>query len=203
MLHNVTLVCVTSKNIEGHQKALEYSRKGIMFADAKLIERPEIDTIDKWNHYMVYELGSHIDTDFALIIHDDGFVVNPDSWRDEWLQYDYIGSPFPLPTDDFSFRDVNGKIQRVGNSVSLRSKKLMDLPKKISMDWKSFHGYFNEDGYITVNMRHEFEKHSCKFAPFEEAVLFGRECPLPENKGVSPFVFHRYNGENSNYPKYI
>src|SRR3990167_5668021 len=69
-----------------------------------------------------------------------------------------------------SFRDVNGKIQRVGNSVGLRSKKLLDLPKKLNLEWKSFHGYFNEDGAISVNYRHIFEANGCKYMPFEEAI---------------------------------
>lgn len=41
---------------------------------------------------MVYELGSHIHTDFALIVHADGFVVHPEMWQDAFLDYDYIGA---------------------------------------------------------------------------------------------------------------
>jgi hypothetical protein len=200
-LPQITLCAFGSTNIDGMRRALDYSSKDIDFGDVKLIEH-ECDGIDEWNKHIVFELGSYIKTPFALLIHPDGFVVHPESWKDKWLEYDYIGSPWALPSDDYSYRDVNGKIQRVGNSVSLRSKKLLDLPKKVDMEWRSFHGFYNEDGYISCNMRHIFEQHGCKFAPFEEAVFFGRETPLPENVGINPFVFHRHMGENNKYPNF-
>ena len=201
-LPNVTLCCFGSEKYRTQQqKALHYSSRGIEFGAVKNIIVPT-NTIDEWNKAVVFDLGDHIDTDFALLIHPDGGVGEPELWHDEWLNYDYIGSPFSLPTDNFSYRDIHGKIQRVGNSVSLRSKKLLQLPKKIGMPWKPFHGFYNEDGYICVNMRHVFEENGCKFAPFEAALYFGRENPLPENKGLKTFVYHKTIGENSRYPDF-
>jgi hypothetical protein len=80
----------------------------------------------------------------------------------------------------------------------------MQLPKKIGMEWKAFHGFFNEDGYISVNMRHIFEEHGCKYAPFEEAVKFGMEYPLPDHEVLEkkPFVYHKNMGFNSVYPNF-
>lgn len=165
------------------------------------------NTIDEWNRAMVYDLGDYFNNKYgmefyALVLHPDGGIAHPEAFRDEWLDYDFIGSPFPIPSDDFSYRDVNGTIQRVGNSVSLRSKKLLQLPKKIGMQWRPFHGFYNEDGYITVNMRHIFEQHGCTFAPFEEAVHFGMETPLPEHEGIDSFVYHKNYGRNAQFPNY-
>lgn len=200
-LPNVTLVAMCSERFkEQCQKALDYSSKDINFGAVKLIIKESKD-VDEWCKNIVYELGEHIKTSHALLIHPDGFVVHPEIWRESWLEYDYIGSPFPLPTDNFSYRDINGDIQRVGNSVSLRSKKLLDLPKKLNMEWKPFHGFYNEDGFISVNMRHVFEENGCKFAPFEVALRFGRETPLPEYTGDT-FVFHKHAGSNSVYPNF-
>lgn len=189
-LPNVTLICLTNKDVEGHQKALDKSCEGIEFGAVKLIHRPDIDTIDKWNRAIVYELGDYVDTEYAILVHADGYVINPEKWNDEWLNYDYIGAPFPLPKDDFSYRDINGVVQRVGNSVGLRSKKLLDLPKKLNMEWRAFYGFCNEDGFISVNMRHVFEEHGCKFAPLEVAVHFSKEHDIPENEGLTTFMFH-------------
>lgn len=189
-LPNVTLICLTNKDLDAHKVALDKSCRCIQFGAVKLIHRPDIDTIDKWNKAIVYELGDYVDTDYAILIHADGYIINPELWNPDWLQYDYIGAPFPLPTDDFSYRDVHGVIQRVGNSVSLRSKKLLDLPKKLGMEWKPFHGFYNEDGYISVNMRHVFEEHGCRFAPLEVAVHFSKEHDIPENIGLKTFAFH-------------
>lgn len=201
-LPQVTLIALTGKDVEKHEKVLEYCCKDIEFGDAKVVYDKNITNIDEWNYAVVYNLGQYVHTEHALLFHTDGFIVNPKSWNPEWLNYDYIGAPWPLPTDDYSYRDVNGKIQRVGNSVGLRSKKLLDLPRKIDMPWKEYYGNTNEDGFISVHNRHIFEKHGCKFAPFDVAVDFAREVPLSENEGVRPFMFHRYAGENANYPRF-
>ncbi len=199
-LPQVTLIAYTGRDIDAHKKALDYSCRGINFGAVKLIEKHS-ETIDDWNKAIVYDLGDYVDTEFALLIHQDGFVVNPEMWNNDWLNYDYAGSPWPMPQDDYSYRDVNGTIQRVGNSVGLRSKKLLDLPKKLNMEWKSYYGNTNEDGFISVHNRHLFEQQGCKFMPFEEAIYFARETPLPENYYLEPFMFHRYAGTNANYPK--
>lgn len=201
-LPNVTLCCIGSEKYrEQQQKALDYSSSKIEFGAVKNII-VDTNTIDEWCEYVFYNLGDHIETEFVLLIHADGYVVNPEVWRDEWLKLDYIGAPFPLPTDDFSYRDIYGNIQRVGNSVSLRSKKLLDLPKKLGMEWKYFYGNCHEDGAISVNYRHIFEEHGCKFGTFEQALHFSREKPLPENEGLKTFVFHRFEGENSIYKNF-
>jgi len=189
-LKNITLIALTNKDFDVHQGALDKSSEKLDFGAVKLINRPDATSIDEWNRIIVYDLGDYVDTDYAILIHADGYIINPELWNDDWLNYDYIGAPFPLPQDDFSYRDINGKVQRVGNSVSLRSKKLLDLPKKLDMEWKPFHGFYNEDGYISVNMRHIFEEHGCKFAPLDVAKHFSKEHEIPENKGLDTFAFH-------------
>lgn len=204
-LPNVAICCVGSEKYrEQQQKMLDYCTSKVEFGAVKNIIVPT-NTIDEWNRYIVFDLADHIDTEFALLVHPDGGIGNPEAWDDKWLEYDFIGSPFPLPTDDFSYRDILGNIQRVGNSVSIRSKRLMSLPKKLGMEWKSYHGFFNEDGYICVNNRHIFEGCGMTFAPLEEAVKFGMEYPIEEHKGLKqdPFVYHKMIGEiNKKYPNY-
>lgn len=200
-LHDITLCAFgAEKYKESQQKMLDYCSSKVEFEIVKNIVVPT-NSIDEWNRAVVFDLGDYIETDYALLVHPDGGIAEPEMWDDKWLEYDFIGSPFPLPADDFSYRDINGKLQRVGNSVALRSKKLMQLPKKIGMEWRSWHGYFNEDGYISVNMRHVFEEHGCRFAPFEEALKFGREVSLPEYEGPT-FVYHKNFGINKKYPDY-
>ena len=189
-LPNITLVALTGKDYEEHQRVLDMSSKDIEFGAVKLIKRPDIKNINDWNRAIVYDLGDYIETDYAILIHADGYIINPELWNPDWLRFDFIGAPWPLPQDDFSYRDIYGTIQRVGNSVSLRSKKLMQLPKNLGMEWRSWHGFYNEDGYICVNMRHVFEEHGCKFAPLEVAVHFSKEHEIFENNGQKTFAFH-------------
>ena len=216
-LESVTLIAMTSVGVEPTIKAPEYSCKDIKFGAGKLVSdtQPEnlptnityeytekISNIDEWNHDIIYKLGKHVDTEFAMLIHADGFIVNADAWKPEFLDYDYIGAPWPLPNDNFSYRDINGELIRVGNSVSLRSKKLIDLPVKLNLEWKPFHGYYNEDGFICVNYRHIYKEHGCKFADIHLAKYFSHETMIPEIQGIKPFAFHRHYGTNNIYPNY-
>jgi hypothetical protein len=205
-LNNVTLVSMTSVNIEETIRAMKISCEEIDFGDVVLItdkkdldlpknfrlgEINEIKNINEYSYNMIYKLGDYIKTDYALIVQADGFVVNAKSWINDFLNYDYIGAPFILPKDDFSYRDSNGKIFRVGNGgFSLRSKKLINLANKLNLEWKSFHGYYNEDGFICGMYRSIYEENGCKFAPIEIAKYFSHEANIPEIQGITPFGFH-------------
>ncbi len=193
-LPQVTLICLANVDFEGHKKALDKSREGINFGAVKLIWDDKISNIDEWNYKIIYELPNYVDTDYALLIHADGYVINPHLWNEKWLGYDYIGSPWPLPSDDYSYRDELGNVIRVGNSVSLRSKKLMDSMQRVSKDYfwsmKNKYGNTNEDGFITCHNRNFLERQGLKFAPLEEAIHFGKEHTIPENVGLETFLFH-------------
>jgi hypothetical protein len=187
-LPNVTLICLTGVNLEGHKEALEASYKDIEFGGVKLIWDEKCNSIDEWNRKIIYDLPRYVDTDFALLIHADGYVLDASLWKDEFLDYDFIGAPWPLPTDDYSYRDEIGELVRVGNSVSIRSKKLMERVAKFP--WKSYYGNTNEDGFIAVHHRQELMKEGFKFAPLDLAVHFSKEHTIPENEGLSTFAFH-------------
>lgn len=196
-LPNVTLVAITGNGYKTaeHLKAIYDSMSKAKFADVKFVRVPTIKNIDDWNYSVIYDLPKSISTSHALLIHADGYIKDPECWKDEWLEYDYIGSPWPLPKDDYSYRSESGKIQRVGNSVSLRSKKLMDLiatvPKEEFWDIKHKYGNSNEDGFICVHKREWLEEQGMKFAPLEEAIHFGKEHEIPENININKtFVFH-------------
>ena len=217
----VTLCAMTSVLVPETIKAMEYSMREIDFGAAVIIthKKPrhlpkgitykhidELSDIDCFNYKTVYEMGDYIETEFALLVHYDGFVVNPDMWRDEFLDYDYIGSPWPLPRegDTTTYRDINGNLCRVGNSVSIRSKRLMDFPRQAGIPWTPQKGWFNEDGFICCRNRHLFEEAGMRFAPLELAIYFGHENMIPEieGKGIRPFVFHKWMGTNAKYPDF-
>ena len=203
-LPQITLVAVACIRVQETVKSIEKSCAGVNFGSVKLITNEEIhgdffETVqiqkldyEQYNRFIVFELHKYIDTDFALIVQDDGFVTGPHQWRREFLDYDYIGAPWPLPTDDFSYRDPFGNLIRVGNGgFSLRSKKLLSLSTELGLEWRSYFGYFNEDGFFTCHNRHLFEKEGCVFAPLDVAKYFSHERQIPETEGIVPFGFHR------------
>lgn len=189
-LPNITLIALTNKDFEGHKKAIDESCEGIEFGAVKLIWDEKCNSIDEWNRKIIYELHNYVDTDFAMLIHADGYIIHPELWQEEWLNYDYIGAPWPLPQDEYSYRTPMGEVVRVGNSVSLRSKKLLHLPQRIGMEWKSFYGNTNEDGFLCVHNRDILEQSGIKFAPLEVAKHFSKEHEIEENKGLETFAFH-------------
>lgn len=193
-LPDVTLIALTSKDFEGHQKAIHKSCEQIEFGGVKIIWDEKIKSIDEWNKAIIYDLHKYIDTEFALLIHADGYVINSEGWKKEFLDYDFIGAPWPLPIDDYSYRDEVGDLVRVGNSVSIRSKKLMELASCIPEHdfWmiNDKYGNTNEDGFICCHQRNFLERMGCKFAPLEVAKYFSKEHELPENKDIKTFCFH-------------
>lgn len=211
-LDNVTLVSVTSVNLDRTIKALKYSCKNIIFNDVILLTDKDVSTdninvikIEEldyigYSKFIVYELHKYIKTDFALIIQEDGFVVNANKWDDNFLKYDYIGAPFILPRqdDNISYRDSFGNLIRVGNGgFSLRSKKLLSLPTLLNFEWKSYFGYYNEDGFFAVHNRHILEENGCVYAPVDVAARFSHERQTDETIGITPFGFH--GKDNKNY----
>ena len=138
---------------------------------------------------MLFDLLPHIETSHALTVQYDGYVINPELWDDAWLEYDYIGAPWP-PDTHFT---KSGKEVRVGNGgFTLRSHKLI---RTFSVLFPPFTdngtGFFNEDGNICVYHRDFLESFGIKFAPVDVAAKFSRELIVPETV-QDTFGFHRY-----------
>lgn len=216
-LNNVTLVAVSGVNYHSTLFALWVSQLKIEFGAVKLVhganfsgtgsffvaERAidtDLDSIDEYNRYMIYELWRHIDTDYALVVQADGYVLSSKKWRPSFLAYDYIGAPWPIRED--SYIDPFGRHQRVGNGgFSLRSAKLLRVPMtrdivfQVNEDDFYKHqnqGLLSEDGNICVHNRHIFEEEGCKFAPLAEAIQFSVETRLPERGMKRTFGFHKH-----------
>ena len=83
----------------------------------RLYLQPQKLNLEKVCRMRWYGVARHITTSHILFIEWDGWVINADSWTDDFLQYDYIGAPWP-------WHNAN----RVGNGgFSLRSVKLLNL----------------------------------------------------------------------------
>ena len=94
----------------------------------------------------------------------------------------------------------------MGNSVGIRSKRLMDFPKKAQVPWKGEIAFrkmwFHEDGFLCCKIRHLLEAEGMKIAPMEVAKYFSHEHMIPEVQGITPFAFHKWEGTNASYPNY-
>lgn len=189
-LLDVTLICLTNKDFEGHKRAIDKSCEGVNFGGVKLIWDEKCNSIDEWNRKIIYDLWKYVDTSHAMLIHADGYISNPHLWNPDWLNYDYIGAPWPLPTDEYSYASPDGQLVRVGNSVSLRSREIMRAPSFHGFKWKAYFGNTNEDGFLCVHQRPALEALGMKFAPLDVAKHFSKEHEIPENVGLETFAFH-------------
>ena len=219
-LPQVTLVAVSGVKIKQTLYALWRSQLGIKFQkvilitdsevnfnnrriEIKVVDNYKFNSIDKYSEFMVYQLHEYIETDFALIVQADGYVLHPKKWTDSFLQYDYIGAPWRVRHD--AYIDPFGNHQRVGNGgFSLRSRKLLRTPLVSAIDWNinesNFYNHMGifsqaEDGIICIHNRHIYEQEGNIFAPLNIALKFSCEQKIDEYDGDLTFGFHK------NFPK--
>jgi hypothetical protein len=108
---NITLVSVTGLNdATGAALALEFSRRQMPGACALLLSPcvpdnlpPEVRhraiaplSFKEYSLFMLFALWRVIETDYVLIVQDDGWLLDIANWSDEFLEYDYVGAPAQL-----------------------------------------------------------------------------------------------------------
>jgi hypothetical protein len=188
-LPNVTLLGVDCINVERLQKALDISSADIEFGAVKLltslptsdprkVEIPHIGSIEDFSKFSICDLYKYVDTEYVLLVQYDGFILNPDSWKDEFLNYDYIGAPWLV--SDWSVRDFNFPEKLLGTWVvgnggfCLRSSKFLETSSRLARVG-AFKKYHPEDVAMCVWDRSMVENEGIKFAPIETAKLFSIE----------------------------
>lgn len=226
-LENVSIVLVCGISDDNHiissLKALKHSCLNLDFYEKILISPKivnesilnEIKTLGVshhiingfdyigYNNFMVKNLYDHITSDFCISIQHDGFIINPNLWDDEFLNYDYIGAPWSdglIQSTDAVFNDVKNsrKYSLVGNGgFSLRSRKLLYETKcsPFTCDVQKINNFslksgevgehvqipMPEDNYICLNYFEYLTEKGIKYAPVDLASKFSRESPIPEN----------------------
>ena len=201
----IDLVSANCLSPEESLKALDYCNKSfsfnrtILFTSEKNINSDyEIVSIDKFQNIQDYSnfmlrIGNYTSSDHILVVQDDGHIVNPLNWDEKFLEYDYIGAPWPTTAKwrkRWKNKNVSNaskvvKKNRVGNGgFSLRSRKFLDYSAKFD----SCNG-IAEDVFLCLENYTTAIDSNIKFAPFDVAFKFSAEVPL---KG------RRLNKENAN-----
>jgi hypothetical protein len=174
-LDRVTLLGIDCVDINRLIFAAEISCKKIQFKEVKLLSSipsehpwvisiPKIDSIEAYSHFMIKNLLPFVNTEFVLIIQYDGFVLNPSQWKNEFLNFDYIGAP---------------TFWGMGNGgFSLRSRKLIETLHH-ETEIKEFHP---EDIVICKSYRSFLESKDIQFATSEIADSFSVEGKIWDNQ---------------------
>ncbi|MBB4219922.1 DUF5672 family protein [Variovorax guangxiensis] len=151
----ITLVSVTGlPDARGAALALRHSQAQMPGARALLcspkapddlppgIEHLPIEPLNyhEYSWFMMFALWRVVQTEFAVVVQEDGWVVNAANWSDEFLDCDYIGAPIHLAKIDapqgtywrnrFEWADELGKPGHVVTPIqnggfSLRSRRFM------------------------------------------------------------------------------
>jgi hypothetical protein len=137
--------------------------------------------LPRFNRWCLQDLPALVEDDHFMIIHRDGFPLNATKWSDEFLQYDYIGAPWPAHKWTQSHRVGNG-------GFCIRSRRLAQWAAN-----QPFAGDINEDIFICCRLHDRAIAEGFKYAPLPVAARFSLEAGIPEFPGRNPnnvFGFH-------------
>lgn len=147
----------------------------------------------EYSLFLIYELYQFIPTEFALIVQNDGWVLNGKNWVQDFFEYDYIGAPTHYARVKRSEKEKFLKnfnwVQYLNNSnyivdivmnggFSLRSKKLLKTPRDILLPFIENNSR-QEDVQLCLFMKNQLEKNGIKFAPLNLAKKFAFEYLSP------------------------
>jgi hypothetical protein len=194
MLHlpNITLLAVSSVNLAGTDLALQISSHDIEFGAIKflssedwspssqkieMVKIPKLDLV-AYDRFILCDLYKYVETDYCLVVQSDGFVLNASRWNPAFLEYDYIGAPWPINLM-LQPGDINLDLSanNVGNGgFSLRSKRLLEATSRITFDDLKFITT-SEDLILSHFLLQEMLNAGIKFPKPELAAQFSIESP--------------------------
>jgi hypothetical protein len=189
-LSNVTLLCVETRDPDLAHWAIDRCLSGSRFAkvvlitnldliknkrsDIEYVQAPLITTTKDYSELLLTGLDQYVQGSHVLIIQWDSFITHPELWRNEFLEYDYIG---PVWTHHPETPVGNG-------GFSLRSLKLLQAIKR-----PEFVKKHPEDYCICADNREFLEKEcGIQFAPTQIAEQFAVE----RSEWHDAFGFHGY-----------
>lgn len=188
-LPRVTLIGIDCVDAVRLQEAMNICERSITFAHSKLLTShalddprvipiPLINTIEEYSRFCIEDLVHYVDTDYVLIVQYDGFILNPNSWSDDFLEYDYVGAPWKVA--DWSVRDFDFPSTLLGTRVvgnggfCLRSKQFLKTSSRLKK-CGSIARVHPEDVALCVWYKDLFVKEGIRFAPPTVASRFSFE----------------------------
>lgn len=147
-------------------EVLIFSDRTSMFMDqGRVIYVPDWPDKIGWSRCNWQEVAPHVATSHALCIQWDSWIVKPEMWRDEFMQYDYIGAPWWY---------ADG--MNVGNGgFCLKSTKLMRYLRKHRDRYPCVNAL--DDDLLCRKYRPALQDAGFVWAPEELAIEFSFEIP--------------------------
>lgn len=206
-LSSVTLIGADSVYLPSTIKAFERCKAVARFGAVKLLT--DIDTdyehavkIPRLNSHIEYSLfclkriHEFVDTPHMLIAQHDGWIINPQAWNPEWLNYSFVG-PLFIHNHQIDTWSVGT------GGFSLRSKEIMARVSSLAPHWDQSNpestrsvqeqvGCY-EDGALSIRYRSHLESMGFTYAPPKEAAKFAQGGNTDPDYFVErPFGFHGF-----------
>lgn len=164
------LVCVdTTNKVQLSERAIQKCLDQATFNSVKLLTHdgsrkhavmiPKVSGLDAYSNFMVRELHKYVESNHALIIQYDGYILNMQAWTNDFLQYDYAGAPWL-------------QWRAIGNGgFSLRSKRLLQAGAQLHPEENAH----PEDVWLCHRRRSELQGMGMRWMPFDLACRFAFE----------------------------
>lgn len=149
----------------------------LVFSDQPIVSRfhrCSFRNLEDHDQFRWYGIPQHVKTSHMLIIEWDSWVLNPGTWDNHWLDFDYNGAPWPWHQD-----------RKIGNGgFSLRSA---DMMRWVATNSHLFNNRVHEDDVLCREHRPTLEQHGFLWTPDNLAERFSFERGKPS---VKTFGFH-------------
>lgn len=193
-LPNVSLVCLDTRHPElavfAMRRCLDQARFGeavlltvadYVSPDQRIRVQPvmRLRSVADYSAFIIKSLGAQVGGSHVLVMQWDSFILDAAAWDPAFLDYDYLGAPWPH------------RVPPVGNGgFSLRSRRLLD-----ALQDPAIRDFQPEDYCICELYRDRLEgEHGVRFAPPELARRFSFELEEPSGPAFGfhgLFNFHR------------
>lgn len=172
-LDNICLIAISSNKIIETNKAIDICQNQCSFNDILFfsdqlndyhVPISKLKSVKDYDKFVLTELPNRLlnhPAEYFLTIHWDGFIVNTNSWTDNYLEYDYIGAPWP----HIKYLCGNG-------GFCLKSKKFFETQLLINnIDTND-----PDDTTLCIKYRQHFLDNNCNYADKYTALQFSTEC---------------------------
>jgi len=221
-LPSVTLIAVAGNKYGETISSLYKSMSKVDFAKCILITNIDLNlsdittinvgglkTWEEYNRFIVKELYKYFDTTHCLIAQWDSWVLNPEAWDNEFLNFDLagakwldIGKPFNCANGGFSLR--SRRLQQIlgtDEMIQITTPEDVAICKVYGSYLMQTHGikFCTEEiadkfsFELNQPLQRTFGFHAFHHAPFQETIVIKRSHALGDVLSIEPLLeyFHK------------
>lgn len=220
----VTLCCITSKNILFSILSYLLMMRYIKFSECifltnlvnyksmdllrdlnvKVLEIGEFNFRD-YNIFRVFGIQEYVNSDYVFFVEHDSGIYSPKIWRNEFLDYDYIGAVWRKTVSFYNLDfDSNALVGNAG--FSIMSRKFLDVLIKNREFFSIYLDKYSLCDDIFSRSRScnsMLSSNGIVKAPPELAAVFSFESSVPHNEGLFDIFGFHLTGDKRTAHKYI